>query len=87
MVDDNLIIAEATYYIDNKSTFRRTAEKFKVSKSTVHNDLRIRLKNIDVNLYNEVKNISDNNYSCKHIRGGLSTKLKYYTNKEDNKNE
>ena len=44
------VIEEANYIIKTKETVREIANKFKVSKSTVHKDLSERLKKIDKNL-------------------------------------
>ena len=42
----------ALYIIDNNATIRQTAKNFNVAKSTVHYDLKNRLK-----LYDKVKKI------------------------------
>ncbi len=77
----NLIDDRATrlgeYIVENKSTVRRAAKQFGVSKSTVHKDVSQRLKNINNSLYRDVKNILDLNKAQRHIRGGLATKKKY----------
>lgn len=65
------------YIIENKATVRKTAKKFGVSKSTVHKDVSERLKNLNPNLYNEVKKILEINKSQRHIRGGMATREKY----------
>ncbi len=70
----------ALYIIENKSTVRKTAEFFGISKSTVHKDLSERLKYINEALYLEVKKILDFNKSERHIRGGMATKEKYLKN-------
>ena len=67
----------ARYIIDNKSTVRSTASKFKISKSTVHKDVSYRLKNIDADLYMQVKAVLHKNLEERHIRGGIATKNKY----------
>ena len=67
----------AYYLIENNSTIRKTANFFHISKSTVHNDISNRLKNINYNLYLKVHKILDKNFAEKHIRGGLATKKKY----------
>lgn len=79
---DRRILKEANYYINNKSTIRETSKVFKVSKSTIHTDLTKKLKYIDFVLYKEVREIILNNINERHIRGGMSTKLKYI-NKEN----
>ena len=65
------------YIFENKSTVRRAAQKFGVSKSTVHKDVSERLKSINLNLYKEVKKILEINKLERHIRGGYATKSKY----------
>lgn len=65
------------YITQNKATVRGAAQKFGVSKSTVHKDVTGRLKAINPALYTEVRQILDTNKSERHIRGGLATKNKY----------
>lgn len=65
------------YILQSKATVRGTAQKFGVSKSTVHKDVSERLKYINPNLYKEVKNVLELNKAQRHIRGGLATKNKY----------
>ncbi len=67
----------ARYIINSGATVRKTAELFKISKSTVHKDVSYRLKNIDYDLYMKVKAVLDNNLKERHIRGGIATKNKY----------
>lgn len=76
------VIEEAKYIIETKETVREIAQKFKVSKSTVHKDLSDRLKKIDKNLYNEVNKILKYHIEIRHIRGGESTKNKYLNQKK-----
>ncbi|WP_099204603.1 sporulation transcriptional regulator SpoIIID [Scatolibacter rhodanostii] len=77
----NLIDDRATrlgeYIVENKSTVRRAAKQFGVSKSTVHKDVSQRLKSINSSLYRDVKDILDLNKAQRHIRGGMATKKKY----------
>jgi len=75
-------IQYARYIVDNKSTIRATAKNFRVAKSTVHYDLKNRLKYYDVNLYREVKKLLKINFDEKHIRGGMATKQKYLQEKQ-----
>ena len=56
---------------------RAAAKKFGVSKSTVHMDVSQRLRKLNPQLYNEVREVLDINKSQRHIRGGLATKEKY----------
>ncbi|MEG2621002.1 MAG: sporulation transcriptional regulator SpoIIID [Bacilli bacterium] len=71
------IIKEANYIKRTKQTVRQLASYFDISKSTIDKDLHHRLKEIDVNLYDEVQAILNYHASIRHIRGGLSTKNKY----------
>ncbi|MDR3178714.1 MAG: sporulation transcriptional regulator SpoIIID [Oscillospiraceae bacterium] len=65
------------YIAKNKTTVRKAAKKFNISKSTVHKDVAERLYYIDPALHKKVKKILNVNKSQRHIRGGLATKKKY----------
>ncbi len=67
----------ANHIIETKETVRDCAKEFDISKSTVHKDVSERLKEIDMQLYAQVKVILDYNLSVRHIRGGDATKEKY----------
>ena len=67
----------AEYITENKTTVRKAAKEFGISKSTVHKDVSERLKGINLSLYKDVKKILDFNKSQRHIRGGFATKNKY----------
>lgn len=71
------VINEANYIINTKNTIRQTAKYFNKSKSTIHDDLHNKLKKIDKSLYARVSDILNYHFLIKHIRGGVSTKLKY----------
>ncbi len=71
------VLKEADYIIKTSKTIREISKYFKVSKSTVHNDLSKRLKSIDLNLYDKVNQILIYHYRIKHLNGGEKTKLKY----------
>ena len=70
------------YIVNNTTTVRATAKKFGISKSTVHKDVRVRLKKIDLKLYEKVNKILETNKKERHIRGGIATKKKYMKKKE-----
>ena len=74
---DKRVYEEAKEILEKKSTIREVAKRFKVSKSTVHNDLTKRLKFINLQLYLEVKQVLLYNISMRHIRGGESTRRKF----------
>ena len=65
------------YLVANKSTVRSVANKFGISKSTVHKDITQILKKQNKSLYKEVKCILEQNKQERHLRGGEATKLKY----------
>lgn len=71
------VLEEANYMLETKETIREIAKKFRVSKSTVHKDLQERLKNLNKNLFQEIKEILNYHINIRHIRGGESTKKKY----------
>ena len=70
-------IDEAYYMIETNKTIREIAKVFKVSKSTVHKDLKDRLKLIDKNLFLQTQKILKYHIDIRHIKGGQSTKKKY----------
>ena len=65
------------YIVENKATVRSAARKFGVSKSTVHKDVAERLKNVNPQLYREVRGILEYNKAQRHIRGGMATRRKH----------
>lgn len=67
----------ADYIIKTQSTIRKTAEIFNISKSTVHKDIRERLKYVDKEKYGIIENIFKNHIETRHILGGQSIKKKY----------
>ena len=67
----------ATYIIENNATVRATAKRFGISKSTVHKDVTIILKNVNRSLYLDVKSVLEKNKEERHLRGGEATKKKY----------
>ena len=73
----------AHYIIDSKDTVRGAAKKYGVSKSTVHKDVSERLKKINPVLASQVRVILNENKAERHIRGGMATKRKYLSNKEN----
>mgnify|MGYP002517232620 CR=1 FL=1 len=71
----------AKYLISTKSTVRKTAKMFGISKSTVHYDLTKRLPKANYFLYLKVKKILEINFAEKSFRGGEATKNKYKNQK------
>ena len=73
------IIKEAEYIVETNSTVRAAAGHFGISKSTVHKDVTERLKDIDKELFGEVRKVLNKNLSERHLRGSIATKNKYLT--------
>ena len=71
------IIKESNYILNDNMTIRQISKLMKVSKSTVHNDLHIRLYEIDKKLYEKVDKVLQRHIQIRHINGGNATKLKY----------
>lgn len=67
----------ASHILETHDTVRKTASIFGLSKSTVHHDVSTKLQAIDLSLYSQVKDILDENFAEKHLRGGQATKEKY----------
>lgn len=67
----------AVYMIETGATVRAAAKHFAISKSTVHKDLSQRLSKYNPVLYQQVRQILDQNKRERHIRGGMATRRKY----------
>lgn len=65
------------YMLKTGATVRQVANRFGVSKSTVHKDLTERLPEINPGLYEQVRKILERNKAQRHLRGGQATKEKY----------
>lgn len=72
-----LIKEIAKYLIEHRCTIRQCAEVFGLSKSTVHSYMHVKLRYVDIDLYDEVQGVLDYNFSVRHLRGGESTRKKY----------
>lgn len=48
---------EAEYILSTKSTIRKTAKVFGVSKSTVHKDIEERLSKLEPQLHKEIREL------------------------------
>ena len=76
------VIDIADYIIETKNTIRQTAKEFKVSKSTVHKDIKERLYEIDKEKYNNIKKIMHEHLEIRHIKGGESTRQLFLRKKQ-----
>ena len=59
------------------STVREAANKYGISKSTVHKDVTERLRIENRALYEKVRKVLTKNKAERHLRGGNATKQKY----------
>ncbi len=67
----------AVYMIETGATVRSAAQRFGISKSTVHKDLQQRLPQYNRRLYEQVRMVLETNKQQRHIRGGIATRKKY----------
>ena len=67
----------AEFVLETGATVRAAAERFGVSKSTVHKDLTQRLEQLDRPLWLRVRWILERNKAERHLRGGEATRQKY----------
>ena len=77
--DKERCVVLATYLVENNATVRATAQKYGISKSTVHKDVTHTLRYVNRPLFEEVKKVLEKNKSERHLRGGEATRRKYMT--------
>ena len=65
------------YIARTGATVRQAAERFGMSKSSVHKDVHERLRSIHPGLYAEVRDILDYHHAVRHLRGGAATRLRW----------
>lgn len=65
------------------ATVRATAQLFSVSKSTVHTDITRRLRNLDRDLFEQVRLVLEKNKAERHLRGGLATRKRWGKDQPD----
>ena len=68
------VIEDGKYMIDTGKTIREIASDLGVSKSTIHKDLRERLLELDVKMYEKVSEILQYHIDVRHIRGGEASR-------------
>lgn len=71
------VLNVANYIIETRSTIRKAAKEFGVSKSTIHKDILERLPKINSQIHKEVQGVVNINKAERHLRGGEATKVKY----------
>lgn len=70
------------YIIEHNATVRATAQKFGISKSTVHKDVTEILRRVNPGMYIAVREVLEINKQERHLRGGEATRRKYRNKKE-----
>ena len=65
------------YIAQTGATVRAAAERFGISKSTVHKDITARLRHIDPTLFRQAQAVLERNKAERHLRGGAATRKKY----------
>ena len=73
----------ALYVLETGSTIRAAAERFGISKSTVHKDLTRRLEQTDRLLWLRVRAVLDRNKAVRHLRDGEATRRKYQSRRSE----
>ena len=73
----------ANHIVNTGDTVRAAAEKFGISKSTVHKDITEKLEKINPAMFRNVKTVLEKNKSERHLRGGEATKQKYEKRKRE----
>ncbi len=73
----------AEYIVETGCTVRACSAHFSISKSTVHKDVTERLRFLDVELFERVRQVLNLNLSERHIRGGIATRDKYLHQSEN----
>lgn len=73
----------AKLMVSTECTIRQASKVSRVNKSTIHRDIHTRLPRVDSELYIRVCKLLSYNKSVGHIRGGLTTKERYYSNKDN----
>ena len=76
------VTGAARHILATGATVRQCAERFGVSKTTIHKDMRLRLKQIDPGLFAEVSQVLEKNRRERHLRGGMATRRKYARRRE-----
>ena len=72
----------AQYMLDKKCTVRAAAKHFGISKSTVHSDITDRLPSANKALYEQIRDLLNENWEAKALRGGMACYNKYYANRK-----
>lgn len=77
------VMQAAEHILETGDTVRACAAKFSVSKTTIHKDMRWRLKQLDEELSVKVDAILKKNLRERHIRGGEATRKKFQDRRKE----
>ncbi|AGB42326.1 sporulation transcriptional regulator SpoIIID [Halobacteroides halobius DSM 5150] len=77
------VLEVGNYIYETKATVRQAAKVFGVSKSTIHKDVTDRIKKVDEELAEDVREVLDYNKAERHYRGGEATRKKYLNQNEE----
>lgn len=67
----------ARHIITTGDTVRQTAQRFGLSKSSVHKDIHERLKILHPGLFMEVQAVMNFHHQVRHLRGGEATRARW----------
>ncbi len=70
------------FILKTGATVRQAAQAFGMSKSSVHKDVRDRLRLVHPGLYQEVVQVLRYHHAIRHLRGGAATRLRWRQIKE-----
>ena len=79
---EDRVLEVANYIVESGATVRQDAKKFCISKSTVHKYMSERLRYIDTNVAEQVREVLQKNKDERHMRGGMATYMKYKEKRE-----
>ena len=77
------VMQAAEHILETGATVRACAEKFGVSKTTIHKDMRDRLPRMDEELCAQVDAVLKKNLRERHLRGGDATRQKFQRLREE----
>ena len=79
---DEVIIKEATFYLENDMTIEETASELGISKSTLQKHIK-RLESINSDLYNKIRLMQEERQKQGRIKGGtLGHRTTIWTNED-----
>lgn len=76
------VLGIAAHILSTGATVRACAQRFGISKTTVHKDMRERLPRLNPPLAEAVGSVLQFNRDDRHIRGGDATRRKYLARRQ-----